>query len=472
MATMFPEAPSPATESRAEVRLFEALRDGLDDDFVAFHHVAWLAKGREGARVGEADFVLAHPRLGAVVVEAKGGRIRYDAERRQFYSANRSGEFEIKDPFEQARRSAFALADALRIQSDPPPHIGYAVAFPDAEVGRLLKAAGANRNSHRDTTMVLVAYRHGLRPIDRELLEYAALLHEIGKHVSYQGHHKHTYYLIRHAGLKGFTGDQIAELANVARYYRKSPPEQSDITLSEVGNAQRHVVQKLSAILRIASALDRGRRVLLVEPQSFMNLSGGPTLGLSTFYKIPPSRMLVVVDELDLPFGTLRMRSQGSSGGHNGLKSLIEAFGSNFARLRVGIGRDHEGDAIDRVLGPFSEEEERALPAIVDRAVAGVDRGSVADRLPRRPGLPGVARGDLPVGLRPTGVHPGQGADQLRTGRKSHRGGRCPPAALRIREPATSTNAPPRRPTGYCMDSGETSFIGRTAAPRSPPRWI
>lgn len=120
-------------------------------------------------------------------------------------------------------------------------------------------------------------------------------------------------------------------------------------------------------------ALDRGKRVLLVEPQSFMNLSGGPTLGLSTFYKIPPSRMLVVVDELDLPFGTLRMRAQGSSGGHNGLKSLIEAFGPNFARLRVGIGRDHEGDAIDRVLGPFSEEEERALSEIVDRAVGGVE---------------------------------------------------------------------------------------------------
>src|SRR5438270_4887438 len=100
MATMVPDVPSPATESRAELRLFEAIRDGLDDEYFAFHHVAWLAKGREGARVGEADFVVAHPRLGAVVVEAKGGRIRYDAERGQFYSANRTGEFEIKDPFE------------------------------------------------------------------------------------------------------------------------------------------------------------------------------------------------------------------------------------------------------------------------------------------------------------------------------------------------------------------------------------
>jgi PTH1 family peptidyl-tRNA hydrolase len=119
--------------------------------------------------------------------------------------------------------------------------------------------------------------------------------------------------------------------------------------------------------------LARERRVLLVEPQSFMNESGPPTLGLATFYKIPPPRILVVVDELDLPFGKLRMRASGSSGGHNGLKSLIEVFGQNFPRLRVGIGRDSEEEAIDRVLGAFSEDEMRLLPAIVDRAIVGVE---------------------------------------------------------------------------------------------------
>ncbi len=74
-------------------------------------------------------------------------------------------------------------------------------------------------------------------------------------------------------------------------------------------------------------ALDRARSAILVEPQSYMNLSGPPTLGLATFYKVPPPRMLVVVDDLDLPFGTLRMRADGSSGGQNGLKSLIACSG-------------------------------------------------------------------------------------------------------------------------------------------------
>jgi len=133
---MFPESPSPGTESRAEIRLFYALRDGLDGDYLAFHHVAWLFPGNEGARVGEADFVIAHPTLGTVVVEAKGGGIRYDGERGQFFSVGRAGEFEIKDPFDQARRSAYVLADALRTRSEPRPEIGYGVAFPDAVVGQ------------------------------------------------------------------------------------------------------------------------------------------------------------------------------------------------------------------------------------------------------------------------------------------------------------------------------------------------
>jgi PTH1 family peptidyl-tRNA hydrolase len=119
-------------------------------------------------------------------------------------------------------------------------------------------------------------------------------------------------------------------------------------------------------------ALDRSRNVILVEPQSYMNLSGRPVQSIATFYKVPPQRMLVIVDDLDLPFGTLRMRANGSSGGHNGLKSLIEIFGQDFPRLRIGIGRGHDPGAIDRVLGNFSDDEMKELPSIVDRAVAGV----------------------------------------------------------------------------------------------------
>jgi PTH1 family peptidyl-tRNA hydrolase len=120
-------------------------------------------------------------------------------------------------------------------------------------------------------------------------------------------------------------------------------------------------------------AVDRSRGAILVEPQSYMNLSGRPVQSIATFYKIPPQRMLVIVDDLDLAFGTLRLRASGSSGGHNGLKSLIEVFGQDFPRLRIGIGRGHDPDAIDRVLGDFTETERSELQPIVDRAVAGID---------------------------------------------------------------------------------------------------
>jgi exopolyphosphatase/guanosine-5'-triphosphate,3'-diphosphate pyrophosphatase len=101
---------------------------------------------------------------------------------------------------------------------------------------------------------------HRFNTGERELLEYAALLHEVGMHVSYQDHQKHSYYLISHAGLRGFTTDQVAVVANVARYYRKAMPSLEHDNFAQLSEAQRDVVTKLAAILRIADALDRGRR--------------------------------------------------------------------------------------------------------------------------------------------------------------------------------------------------------------------
>lgn len=101
---------------------------------------------------------------------------------------------------------------------------------------------------------------HKLGDDERELLEAAATLHEIGMHVSFKGHHRHTYYLIRHAGLRGFTHDQVLVIANVARYYRKSPPALCDENFQELVPDLRKVVQRLASILRVAAALDRSRR--------------------------------------------------------------------------------------------------------------------------------------------------------------------------------------------------------------------
>ena len=101
---------------------------------------------------------------------------------------------------------------------------------------------------------------HRLPDDSAELLEHAALLHESGMHVSDRGYHKHTYYLIRHADLRGFTEEQLVVVANVARYHRKEPPADDHPNLFELNEDQREEVEKLAAILRIAEALDRSHR--------------------------------------------------------------------------------------------------------------------------------------------------------------------------------------------------------------------
>ncbi|HEY0615651.1 MAG TPA: aminoacyl-tRNA hydrolase [Candidatus Elarobacter sp.] len=172
----------------------------------------------------------------------------------------------------------------------------------------------------------------------------------------------------------------IAGLGNPGPRYRRTRHNIGFIVIDEL--AERWDVHDWQRKSDARYAIDRARNAVLVEPQSFMNLSGRPVQGLATFYKVPPQRILVVVDDLDLPFGTLRMRANGSSGGHNGLKSLIEVFGQDFPRLRIGIGRNHEHGAIDRVLGDFTEDELKELPAIVDRAIAGVQTWLTAGVMP------------------------------------------------------------------------------------------
>jgi PTH1 family peptidyl-tRNA hydrolase len=115
------------------------------------------------------------------------------------------------------------------------------------------------------------------------------------------------------------------------------------------------------------------RNVVLVQPLSFMNESGGPLGRVASWWKAEPADVLVISDDLDLPFGRLRMRASGSSGGHNGLKSIIARFGDGFPRLRIGIGRGRS-ETIDYVLSNFSVEEERALPELIDVAAEGVRR--------------------------------------------------------------------------------------------------
>ncbi|HEX2132285.1 MAG TPA: aminoacyl-tRNA hydrolase [Actinophytocola sp.] len=112
-----------------------------------------------------------------------------------------------------------------------------------------------------------------------------------------------------------------------------------------------------------------GRRVALAKPRSYMNVSGGPVVGTARFFKVDPPRLVVVHDELDLPYGTVRLKLGGGENGHNGLRSISKSLGTrDYLRVRFGIGRPPgRMDPADFVLRDFSGTERRDLAFHVDR---------------------------------------------------------------------------------------------------------
>ena len=125
-----------------------------------------------------------------------------------------------------------------------------------------------------------------------------------------------------------------------------------------------------------------GCKVFLLKPQTFMNLSGRSVLQLSAYFNIPPQRIIVLFDDISLPPGRLRVRADGSAGGHNGIKSIISELGSqDFPRVKIGVGAkpEPERDLADWVLSTFSATEEKslsgALEAAADAALSVIERG-------------------------------------------------------------------------------------------------
>jgi PTH1 family peptidyl-tRNA hydrolase len=118
-----------------------------------------------------------------------------------------------------------------------------------------------------------------------------------------------------------------------------------------------------------------GPRLILIKPLTFMNLAGAPVASLAQFFKVPVDNVVAVHDELDLPYGQVRVKCGGGEGGHNGLRSMSKSLGSKeYARVRFGIGRPPgRQDPADFVLSDFSAAERKELPFLVDRAADVVE---------------------------------------------------------------------------------------------------
>jgi peptidyl-tRNA hydrolase, PTH1 family len=127
---------------------------------------------------------------------------------------------------------------------------------------------------------------------------------------------------------------------------------------------------------RVAQVDRDERRIVLCEPQTFMNASGEAVQAVSDYYKLTPKQILILADDADLPLGTIRLRPDGSSGGHHGLESIEQHLGTRgFARLKIGIGRrEQDGRQISGyVLGRFASDEKKVVEQVLERASQQVE---------------------------------------------------------------------------------------------------
>ena len=161
----------------------------------------------------------------------------------------------------------------------------------------------------------------------------------------------------------------IVGLGNIGEEYRNTRHNIGFMVLDALAKAS-NIVFSTDRLGDIANLSVKGRQLLLLKPSTYMNLSGKAVRYWMQQEKIPLENVLIIVDDLALPLGSLRLKSKGSDAGHNGLKNIAELLGTqNYARLRFGIGNEFpRGGQIDWVLGHFDEEAMKILPERIETA--------------------------------------------------------------------------------------------------------
>ena len=168
----------------------------------------------------------------------------------------------------------------------------------------------------------------------------------------------------------------VAGLGNPGRTYLKTRHNVGFMVLEAL--AERHAISlsKQKFDCAFGRGTLRGFKAVMAEPMAFMNRSGPPLQKLSQYFNVPQSNILVIHDDIDLEFGRLKLKNGGGHGGHNGIRSIMGAFGSgDFIRIRVGVGRPRgaEGGVTGHVLGNFSGEESGPLAELIDRSADAVE---------------------------------------------------------------------------------------------------
>ena len=167
----------------------------------------------------------------------------------------------------------------------------------------------------------------------------------------------------------------VVGLGNPGSKYESTRHNMGFLAVDKLAELERFKFSKLRFKAWTATAELGGQKVLVMKPQTYMNLSGEAVGQAARFYKIPPEHVLVISDDISLPIGKVRIRSGGSAGGHNGLKSIIAHLGSDqFPRIKVGVGMPDNADydIADWVTGRPMGDEQKPLMEALDKAVAAV----------------------------------------------------------------------------------------------------
>lgn len=169
----------------------------------------------------------------------------------------------------------------------------------------------------------------------------------------------------------------VVGLGNPGPRYAATRHNIGQFVTDELAERRREVYREHKAGARVVETWVRpgGAKMVIAKPNSFMNVSGKPVAALVRFYSVPAERLIVVHDELDIPFDTVKLKSGGGHGGHNGVRDIAAALGTpDFTRVRVGIGRPPgRQDPADWVLSPFGAGERQNLPILVSDAADAVE---------------------------------------------------------------------------------------------------
>ncbi|GAA1697271.1 aminoacyl-tRNA hydrolase [Microbacterium sediminicola] len=170
----------------------------------------------------------------------------------------------------------------------------------------------------------------------------------------------------------------IVGLGNPGPRYERTRHNVGQLVVDELASRRGETFRAHKGNARVAETWLRpgAHKLVLAKPNSFMNVSGGPVAALARFYATSPDHIVVVHDELDIPFDTVRLKTGGGHGGHNGVRDVAKALGTpNFPRVRVGIGRPAGSkDVADWVLEPFAPSDRDALALMVGDAADAVER--------------------------------------------------------------------------------------------------